>query len=86
MYLLLPESALGEKLKFFIVANPRHVNGCKPLPLGVALGGRHLGLFIDGVLEVIYKSSVWDKGDRAGKVIIFKLLCILGEEALRPRP
>ena len=85
MVLALPAHALGVERDLAVELHPRHVDTEQFLPNGVALGGRHLGLFIHDVLEVVDHRAVGNERQRAGEVAVEELLRVGTEKAVRPR-
>ena len=51
----------------------------------MALGGRHFGLFIHDVLEVVDHRAVGNERQRAGEVAVEELFRVVTEKAVRPR-
>ena len=86
MRLALPALALGIEGDIAVELHPRHVYPEEALPLGVALRGGELRLFIDYMLEMIDHRAVGYEGDGSGEMGIEELPLVVAEEALRPGP
>ena len=84
--LALPALAVRVEGNLAVEAHPRHVDAQQPFPGGVALGGRHLGVLVDLVLEVVDHRAVRDEGDGAGQVRVAVLARVVAKELLGPRP
>ena len=83
--LALPAHALGVERDLTVKLHPRHVDAEQLLPNGVALGGRHFGLFIHDVLEVVNHRAVGNERQRAGEVAVEELFCVGAKKAVCPR-
>ena len=66
--------------------HPGHVYGGQLAPGVVALGGGHVRLLVDEVLEVVDHRAVGDEGQRAGEVGVAELARVGAEEVLGPGP
>ena len=86
MALALPRLAVCEEGNGSVQLHPGHIDLLQLLPLGVALGGRHLRVGVDLVLEVVHQGAVGDKGEGPGQMTVQIFFGIRTEEALRPGP
>ena len=86
MALPLPTFALTEEGDLAVEFQPGLIDAEKTLPFGMAFGGRHFGLFVDDVLEVVDHRAVGDEGQRARQMAVHELLCVGTEKAIRVPP
>ena len=69
MLLALPDPAFGVEGHGIVTGEPFpwHIDRAQALPLRVAFGRGHFGLFIDDMLEMIHERAVGDEGQRGGQ-------------------
>ena len=84
--LLLPALAVAVERDVAVQAQPGHVDAEQALPLGMALRGGQVGLFVGDMLEVVHRRAVGDEGQRPGQVAVAELGRVGAEEAFGPGP